>query len=163
MAQVFDMLMYQITRDIDRALIVSASNTKPPKPRTVELFSFSLHAKRIMYFESHGKSWGISSATALAEAVKDNRLAIHQPSPYRTRVVAFDTKTWFIDLYFSKSVVESEIWVIKLKSLLEETLNNGGSMCRNLQQRFYPNILPISNLPRINWKALEDQPFRDDD
>ena len=162
MAKVFDMLMYQITRDIDRALIVAASNARPPKPKTVELFSFALHAKRIVYFESHGKAWGRSTATALAEAVKENRLAIHQPSPYRTRVVAFDEKIWFIDLYFSRSVIESETWVRKMKSLLEETRNNSGSMCRNLQQRFYPNMLPIIDMPRINWKALEDQPFRDD-
>lgn len=162
MAQVFDMLMYQITRDIDRALIVSASNSRPPKPRTVELYSFAIHARKIVYFESHGRAWGRSTATALAEAVKENRLAIHQPSPYRTRIVAFDKKIWFIDLYFSRSVVESETWVRKLKALLEETRNNGGSMCRNLQQRFYPNMLPMTDLPRINWKALEDQPFQSD-
>jgi hypothetical protein len=162
MALVFDMLLYQITRDIDRALIVSASNARPPKPKTVELYSFALHAKKIVYFASHGKAWDRTTAAALAEAVKNNRLAIHQPSPYRTRVVAFDKKIWFIDLYFSKSVVESETWVRKLKALLEETRNNGGSMCRNLQQRFYPNMILMSDLPRINWKALEDQPFRDD-
>jgi hypothetical protein len=162
MAQVFDMLMYQITRDIDRALIVSASNARPPKPKTVELYSFAIHAKRIVYFESHGKTWGRTTASAVADAVKNIRLAIHQPSPYRTRVVAFDKKIWFIDFYFSRSVVESETWVLKLKALLEETRNNGGSLCRNLQQRFYPNMFPLTNPPRINWKALEDQPFRDD-
>lgn len=162
MALVFDMLLYQITRDIDRSLIASASNARPPKPKTVELYSFALHAKKIVYFESHGKVWGRTTASAVADAVKDNRLAIHQPSPYRTRIVAFDTKIWFIDMYFSRSVVESETWARKLKSLLEETRNNGGSMCRNLQQRFYPNMFPLTNPPRINWKALEDQPFRDD-
>ena len=162
MAQVFDMLLYQITRDIDRSLIASASNARPPKPKTVELFSFALHAKRIVYFESHGKSWERTTASAVADAVKNNRLAIHQPSPYRTRVVAFDTKIWFIDFYFSRSVVESETWVRKLKALLEETRNNGGSMCRNLHNRFYPSLIIMSDPPRINWKALEDKPFRDD-
>lgn len=162
MALVFDMLLYQITRDIDRSLIIKASNKKPPKPRTVELFSFSIHAKRIVYFESHGKSWRTTTASSLAEAVKNNRLAIHQPSPYRTRVVAFDKKICFIDLYFSKSVVESETWVRKMKALLEETRNNGGSMCRNLHDRFYPSLIIMSDPPRINWKALEEKPFRDD-
>lgn len=162
MALVFDMLLYQITRDIDRSLIASASNARPPKPRTTELYSFALHAKKILYFESHGKVWGQSTATALAEVVKDNRLAIHQPSPYRTRVVAFDTKIWFIDLYFSRSVVESETWVRKMKALLEETRNNGGSMCRNLHDRFYPSLIIMSDPPRINWKALEDKPYMDD-
>ena len=162
MALVFDMLMYQITRDIDRALIVSASNARPPKPRTIELYSFALHAKKIVYFESHGKAWGRTTASNLVEAVKDNRIAVHHPSPCRVRIVAFDVKIWFIDLYFSKSVVESEIWVIKLKALLEETRQNGGAMCRNLRSRFYPDMIILSDLPKINWKALEDQPFRDD-
>ena len=160
MALVFDMLMYQITRDIDRALIVAVSNARPPKPKTVELFSFALHAKRIIYFESHGKAWGISSATAVAEAVKNNRIAVHQLSPYRTRIVAFDDKCWFIDMYFSRSVIESETWVRKMKAFLEETRNNGGSMCRNLRQRFYPNMIVMSDLPKVNWKALEDEPFQ---
>ena len=156
------MQMYQITRDIDRALIVSASNARPPKPKTVELYSFAIHAKRIVYFESHGKAWGRTTATALADAVKDNRIAVHLLSPYRVRVVAFDVKIWFIDMYFSRSVIESETWVIKLKAFLEETRKNGGAMCRNLLDRFYPDMTILSDLPKINWKALEDQPFRDD-
>jgi hypothetical protein len=162
MALVFDMLVYRITRDIDRALIASASNARPPKPRTVELYSFALHAKRIVYFESHGKAWGRTTASALSECVKDHRIAVHLPSPYRVRIVAFDTKIWFIDMYFSRSVVDSETWVRKLKSLLEETRKNGGSMCRNLHDRFYPSLIIMSDMPKINWKALEDKPFMDD-
>lgn len=162
MALVFDMKMYKITRAIDKALIVSASKIRPPKPKTVELYSFALHARRIVYFESHGKAWGRTTASNLAEAVKDNRIAVHHPSPYRVRIVAFDVKIWFIDMYFSRSVIESETWVIKLKAFLEETRKNGGAMCRNLLDRFYPDMTILSDLPKINWKALEDQPFRDD-
>ena len=162
MAQVFDMLMYKITRDINRSMILIASNARPSKPRTIELLSFAIHAKKIVYFESHGKEWGITTASVVAEAVKDNRLAIHLPSPYRVRIVVFDTKIWFIDLYFSRSVSESETWVRKLKALLEETLQNGGSLCRNLHDRFYPNMFISTNPPKINWKELEDRPFRDD-
>ena len=160
MALVFDMLMYQNTRDINRSLIANASNAKPPKPRTIELYSFAIHAKRIVYFESHGKAWSRTTATSVAEAVKDNRLAIHQLSPYRTRIVAFDTKIWFIDMYFSRSVIESETWVRKMKALLEEIRNNGGAMCRNLHDRFYPDMIVASDPQKINWKALEDNPFQ---
>jgi len=162
MALVFDMLMYQITRDIDRSLIIKASNAKPPKPKTIELYLFALDAKKIVYFESNAKSWGTTSASSLAEVLKNNRLAIHQPSPHRTRIVVFDDKCCFIDLYFDRSVIESERWVRKMKALLEETRNNGGAMCRNLHDRFYPNMIIMSDPPRINWAALEDQPFRDD-
>ena len=162
MAKIFDMQMYQITRDIDMAFMESASNTKLPKPRTAELCSFAVHAKRIVYFEAHGKAWGRTTATAVAEAVKDNKLAIHQLSPYRIRVVAFDDKCWFIDMYFSRSVIESETWARKLKAFLEETLKNGGALCRNLHDRFYPDMFISSTLPTINWKELEDRPFRND-
>jgi hypothetical protein len=35
-------------------------------------------------------------------------------------------------------------------------------MCRNLHDRFYPSLIIMSDMPKINWKALEDKPFMDD-
>ena len=162
MALVFDMLMFQITRDIERALMVSASNATPPKPRTIALLSFAIHAKRIMYFTNHSNAWGRTTASTLADAVTENRLAIHQPSPYRTRVVVFAEKCWFIDLYFSSNVITSETWFRKMKALLEETRQNGGSMCRTLQSQFYPGLPTEYTFPAVNGKTLARKPFWDD-
>lgn len=163
MGIIFDLQTYKAEKDVRRSIIQTHRPDFNRKPATLHLQQFAMHAKKIVYFEEGAKEWKFASAYSLAEALKNSQYHLTQPSKYRTRLYIMEDKICFVDIYFSRSIYESESWQERMNKLVHESLRNKGSVSRDLYIKFYTIRSIATPMPLVDWKALEKKPYLDDD
>ncbi len=160
---IFDMLIYKYSRDINRSIINIHRPEMNRKPKTLDLEHFAAHARKIICYQQGIKEWKHISAFMLAQAIKDCRYHLTQPTKYRTRIIVLEDKIWFFDIYFSTSIAESSSWAERMQRVVHEAIRNKCVVSHDLYMKYYPirkeEIIP----PQVDWKALEKKPYWDDE
>ncbi len=162
MGIVIDLIAYKICRDASLAVIARQAAGPKYKSNTQCLYALAREARVIVFYPTQNNTWQLSSAAALAEAMKDGSYMVENPGFNHIKLIFNEKPRCYVDMYFRKSLYHNEKLRALVYAFVEETLRRGSGVSRLLYTA-YTMSQPLPPVKKIDWDALHKTPFAPDE